>query len=114
MFSLLTDMGIQLLLMSPFYAVLGVVTFAFVRWCVKWKAGRIFCGIVLLGFSAGLIYGLLRATGVILYPDDKARSYYFFDTSFRTEGIKLATPCALELAVILAAARSGIRNKEIQ
>ncbi|MCI8423236.1 MAG: hypothetical protein HFF50_06875 [Lawsonibacter sp.] len=107
-------MGIQLLLWSPFYAILGVVTFAFVRWCMKWKAGRIFCGIVLLGLSAGLIYGLLRATGVILYPDDKSRSYYFFDSSFRTEGVQLAVPCALEMAVMLVAGRSGIQKKETQ
>lgn len=114
MLSLLTDMGIQLLLGIPFYSIFWVVTFAFVRWCVKWKAGRIFCGIVLLELSAGLIYGLLRATGLILYPDDKARSYYFFDTSFRTVGIKLAVPCVLELAAVLSAGRSSIQNKEIQ
>ena len=114
MFSLLTDMGIQLLLGLPFYAIFGMVTFAFVRRCVKWKAGRIFCGIVLLGLSAGLIYGLLRAAGVILYPDDNYMSWNFFDSSFRTEGIKLAVPCGLELAAVLIAGRSSIQIKEIQ
>ena len=114
MFSLLTDLGIELLLELPWLAIFGMTTWVFVRWCVKWKAGRVLCGIVLLGLSAGLIYGLLRAAGMLLYPDDNYMSWNFFDSSFRTEGVQLAVPCALELAVVLVAARSSIQNKEIQ
>ena len=114
MISLLTDMGVQLLFEFPIYGMLMVLTFAFVRWCVKWKTGRIFCGIVLLGLSAGLIYGLLRATGVILYPDDNYMSWNDFDSSFRTEGILLVTPSVLEMATILTTGWYFSRTKVTQ
>lgn len=55
------------------------------RWCA---------GLLVLGLSAGLLYGVLRALGVILYPNDKVgMSYYWYGSSFRDEGIRTAAFC---------------------
>ena len=102
MISLLADLGIELLIKLPLSIIPALLAFAFARWCAKWKIGRLFCLLFLTALGAAAVYGLLRAAGVILYPDDKfGLSMYMYGSSNRDEGVRLAVPCLLALAAAL-------------
>lgn len=102
MAALVKDLGAELLLKLPIYLLPAMVLGVLSRRGIKSRVGRWCAGLLVLGLSAGLLYGVLRALGVILYPNDKVgMSYYWYGSSFRDEGIRTAAFCGL---LLLAAA----------
>lgn len=108
MISLLADLGIELLIKLPLYVIPALLAFAFARWCAKRKIGKLLCSLALAALGIAAVYGLLRAAGVILYPDDKfGLSMFMYGSSSRDEGVRLAVPCLLALAAGLLGLRNG-------
>ena len=96
------NLGTELLLKLPLYLLPATVVGVLSHRGIKSRMGRWCIGLLALGLSAGLLYGVLRALGVILYPHDKVgMSYYWYGSSFRDEGIRTAAFCGL---LLLAAA----------
>ncbi|MCI8869273.1 MAG: hypothetical protein HFF39_01825 [Lawsonibacter sp.] len=103
MTELLSGLARELLRNLPLYPILALFTFLLARRCASWRLGKVLCLFALAALGAGAVYGLLRASGVILYPDDRTWSAFFHDSSNREEGFGLAAPCLLALAAVLPA-----------
>ena len=89
----------------------GTMSYAVSRWCLK-RGRRFICILALALLGAGVVYGVLRFTGIILFAADNYMSYHFFDASFRDDGfpyIFFGGALFLGTAAAFAAGRNEVR-----
>ncbi len=102
---------VEALTYLPLSLPCGILCFAAARWGLERKGPRIrqivrvclLIGLALL--AAGMIYGLLRYCGVLVFPDDDFSSVHFFDSSGGDEGFQYLYVCGIISLEILAALR---------
>ena len=92
---------VEALTYLPLSLPCGILCFAAARWGLERKGPRIrqivrvclLIGLALL--AAGMIYGLLRYCGVLVFPDDDFSSVHFFDSSGGDEGFQYLYVCGI-------------------
>ena len=102
---------VEALMYLPLSLPWGILCFAAARWGLERKGPRIrqivrvclLIGLALL--AAGMIYGLLRYCGVLVFPDDDFSSVHFFDSSGGDEGFQYLYMCGTVFLGILATLR---------
>ena len=62
-----------------------MMRYAVSRWCLK-RGWRFICILALALLGAGVVCGVLRFTGIILFAGDDYMSYHFFGAGFRDDG----------------------------
>ncbi|WP_409968473.1 hypothetical protein RFF05_00350 [Bengtsoniella intestinalis] len=75
---------------APLWMLLVIVVFLLARWSFSRHRKLLRFPLGLLGCVAvvGMIYGLLRYNGVIVFADDTYVSYHWFGSSYGDEGYK--------------------------
>ncbi|WP_300751250.1 hypothetical protein [uncultured Oscillibacter sp.] len=68
-------------------ALLSIFAFHISAWCLNRRL-NILVYLVLAALGAGTVYGLLRLSGVIVFPSDHTWSVDFFDASWRDDGVR--------------------------
>ena len=102
---------VMALMFLPLSVPCGILCFAAARWGLQRKSPRLrrvvrvclLIGLALL--AAGMIYGLLRYCGVLVFPDDDFSSVHFFASSGGDEGFQYLYMCGTVFLGILAALR---------
>ena len=98
---------ITILLYFPILLILCGVTCGVARWCLsKQNTYKLLRTIVLLcGLLSvvGIIYGILRFSGVIIFSSDNYISYNWFDSSYRDDGYQYISNFSSVLAGIVIA-----------
>ena len=102
---------VEALMYLPLSLPWGILCFAAARWGLERKGPRIrqivrvclLIGLALL--AAGMIYGLLRYCGVLVFPDDDPSSIHLFNSSGGDEGFQYLYMCGTVFLGILAALR---------
>lgn len=83
---------ITALIYLPIALPYGMLCFFAARWSLRRKnrlirfitrTGSLLCLTIL---TAGIIYGILRFSGTIMFADDNTISYNWFDASWRDDG----------------------------
>ena len=89
----------------------GGLIFCGARWILKrgGRPARIVLTLLLPVLGAGIAYGILRLSGLILFPDDNTYSSNFFDASWRDDGIALMLVYGGPFTGIAAALWAGRR-----
>ena len=68
-------------------ALLAIVAFRISGWCLNRRLSfLVYLALAVLGL--GTLYGLLRLTGVLVFPGDHTWSVDFFDASWRDDGVR--------------------------
>ena len=102
---------IKVLLGLPIAIPCGLACFAAAQWSFRRKgttarravrAGLCVCLAVL---TAGIVYGILRFSGAVIFPGDNCLSLNWFNASWRDEGFRYLYCCAVALCGIGAAWR---------
>ncbi|MCI9331277.1 MAG: hypothetical protein HFG05_03785 [Oscillibacter sp.] len=71
-----------------FVAVLpGILAFRISVWCLNRRL-NIPVYLILATLGVGTVYGLLRLSGVLIFPGDHTWSVDFFDASWRDDGVR--------------------------
>lgn len=105
------------LLYLPLALLWGVLGFFAARWSLRRKnkvmrrivkAGFLLC---LAAMIAGVLYGILRFSGTIMFADDNTISYNWFDASWRDDGFEYIYKCGA-VSVVIAAALLSERKQE--
>jgi hypothetical protein len=98
---------VTLLMHLPFVLIFGGLSYFIVHWCLRRQT---FCNIIrialllsLLLLVVGLIYGVLRFNGLIIFPEDNYNSYNWFDSSYRDNGFKYIYCCGSVIVGIVVA-----------
>ena len=68
-------------------ALLSIFAFHISAWCLNRRL-NIPVYLALAALGAGTVYGLLRLSGVIVFPSDHTWSVDFFDASWRDDGVR--------------------------
>lgn len=68
-------------------ALLSIFAFHISAWCLNRRL-NILVYLVLAALGAGTVYGLLRLSGVIVFPSDHTWSVDFFDAFWRDDGVR--------------------------
>ena len=68
-------------------ALLSIFAFHISAWCLNRRL-NILVYLVLAALGAGTVYGLLRLSGVIVFPSGHTWSVDFFDASWRDDGVR--------------------------
>ncbi|MGI6029924.1 MAG: hypothetical protein ACOX7F_00290 [Eubacteriales bacterium] len=92
----------------PFAIPMGLLCFAVGRWGLRRcpAAPGLVRGCFFLCFAAltaGMLYGMLRFHGVLLFPADNDFSYHWFGASWRDEGFQVLYGCGTALLGLAAA-----------
>ena len=97
------------LIYLPIALLCGMLCFAAARWGLRRKnrtvrsvvkAGSLLCLAVL---ASGVMYGILRFSGIILFASDHAVSHHWFGASWRDEGFRCIYLCSIAFIGIAAA-----------
>lgn len=98
---------VTLLLHLPFVLIIGGFSFFLALWFLRQQT---FCNFIriallisLLVFAVGMLYGVLRFSGLIVFPEDNFNSYNWFDSSYRDNGFKYIYSCGSMIVGIVAA-----------
>ena len=95
--------------------MVGIVCFRGAVWCLERRsaAGRLVLAAVMAAAAAGAGYGLLRLSGLLIFPRDNTYSVNFFDASWRDEGIGFLQlfggPLGGGIAALISRRRNGGR-----
>jgi len=101
----------------PLSIPLCLISFSVTRWGLRKansKLQTLTRFVLLLCMSIltiGIVYGVLRFTGLILYVDDNTVSYNWFDASWRDDGFEYFYWCGMALLGILAAHFARLKGK---
>ena len=104
------------LMYLPIALPCGILCFVAARWSLqqKNKAVRLvvrpvglFC---LIALGMGIIYGVLRFSGTIMFVSDNTSSYNWFDASWRDDGFNYIYRCGTAFIGIIAAVISVKRD----
>jgi hypothetical protein len=110
------------LLYLPLAVPCGMLCFIVTRWSLRRKnriMRRILNTGILFSFmisAAGIVYGILRFSGILIFAKDNTVSYNWFDASYRDEGFKYIYSCGvLFLSLVIAglSQRSSQSNKSM-
>ena len=72
-------------------ALLAIVAFRISGSCLNRRLSfLVYLALAVLGL--GTLYGLLRLTGVLVFPGDHTWSVDFFDASWRDDGVRFLVP----------------------
>lgn len=100
------------LIYLPIALLCGMLCFAAARWGLRRKSGTVRslvkAGVLvcLTALAVGVIYGVLRFSGVLLFAGDHAVSHHWFDASWRDEGFRCIYLCSAAFLGIAAAHRA--------
>ena len=83
----------------------AIVCFRAAEWCLnkRRRALQIALWLLLTAMAMGIVYGLLRLTGAVLFPGDNTYSVNFFDASWRDDGARVLLACGAPFVAISAA-----------
>lgn len=107
---------VKVLLGLPIAIPCGLACFAAAQWSFRLKspaAQRVVRGglwVCLAALAAGIVYGLLRFSGAVIFPEDNCFSCNWFNTSWRDEGFRYLYCCAVVLCGIGVAWRREKRR----
>ena len=93
----------------PLTLLIGWVCFCYAKLLLMFKhpaiavIAKLVLGLTSLAAIAGLTYGLLRWSGVIMFPTDNGISWNWFDGSWRDDGFNFIHPCSCVLIGIALA-----------
>lgn len=90
----------------PMAVLCGILCFAAAQWSLQWKCkmiGRACVLLCLAAMAAGIMYGVLRFSGIILFADDLERSTCWFGSSWRDDGFGYMYGCGPVFAGATAA-----------
>ena len=99
------------LVLLPLSLPCGALCFAAARWGLRRedphlrRAVKICLRIGLALLAGGMLYGLLRCSGALVFPYDDFSSVHFFDSSGGDEGFRYLYMCGTVFLGILAAVR---------
>ena len=83
-------------------ALLAIVAFRISGWCLNRRLSfLVYLALAVLGL--GTLYGLLRLTGVLVFPGDHTWSVDFFNASWRDEGVGFLMIFGAPFSGVLAA-----------
>ena len=100
---------VMALMFLPLSVPCGILCFAAARWVLQrkspllWQVVRVCLLIGLALLVAGMVYGLLRYCGVLVFPDDDPSSIHLFNSSGGDEGFQYLYMCGTVFLGILAA-----------
>ena len=100
------------LLGLPVAIPLGMVTYGLLRLLLK-RGGRIVqvaCALTLVVLATGMVYGFLRFSGMILFPDDNSWSVNWLNDSWRDDGFRYVYGCGTFVTAILVALHAEKKN----
>ena len=104
------------LMYLPIALPCGILCFVVARWSLQRKnrivklVARTIVLFCLMTLSAGMIYGILRFSGTIMFSSDNTISYNWFDASWRDEGFDYIYKCGTAFIGIVTAVISVKRN----
>ena len=91
----------------PLLLILAGISFGMAQWIIgRHGFGRPFKLAFLLlslALTAGMLYGILRFCGIILFANDNSGSWNWFDSSYRDDGFRYLERCGSVFAGIVAA-----------
>ena len=105
---MLKDVFLSALLGLPVAIPLAMVVYGLLRLLLKrfHRTTQVSCVLTLMVLGAGILYGLLRFSGVIIFPHDQAISNNWFGASWRDDGFRKIYGCGTFAAAILAVLRT--------
>lgn len=104
------------LMYLPIALPCGILCYIVARWSLQRKnkivklvvrAVGLFC---LMALGTGIIYGVLRFSGTIMFVSDNTISYNWFDASWRDDGFNYIYKCGTAFIGIIAAVLSVKRT----
>ena len=104
---LLTAMWGLLIAIPLALAVYGLIRLLLRRFG---RTAQVVCVLALVVLGVGILYGFLRFSGLILFPNDHTISSHWFDASWRDDGFRYWYSCGTFAAAILAALRTKKKN----
>lgn len=95
------------LVSAPLWLLLVMVVFLLARWRLSrhHKLLRLFAVAV-----GGMVYGLLRYSGIIVFADDTSVSYHWFGSSYGDEGYQ---SICISASVLLGIGIAFLNNRRI-
>lgn len=91
----------------PLLLILAGISFGIARWILEWcgfsKPFKLAFLLLLLALTAGMLYGILRYCGIILFANDNYGSWNWFDSSYRDDGFRYMERCGSVFTGIAAA-----------
>ena len=102
----------------PIMMLCGIIPFLLIRGCLRCKYHTvqtimmILSAVALLLSVAGMVYGVLRFSGSLLFSYDNTNSYNWFDATWRDDGFRWFCICIPAFAGIIAALRQKIHLPE--
>lgn len=98
---------VTLLIHLPLLLILAGISFGIARWSLqRYDFGRplkLAFLLLLLALTAGMLYGILRYCGIIIFVDDNFGSWNWFDSSYRDDGFRYIERCGSVFAGIVTA-----------
>ena len=96
------ELAFVVVMLSAVAAIPAMVSFGAARWCLerRWTI-PVILAIAVLG--AVTIYGLLRLTGVVVFPTDRDSSMFWLGRSYRDEGFRCLYWCGALLTGVTVA-----------
>ena len=108
------------LMCLPFAMLCWMLCF-FLAWRSLQQKNRIVQVVVRMGFllcfailTTGMVYGVLRFSGTIMFTTDNGISYNWFDASWRDDGFKYIYGCGTVLAGFVTAILFEAKNVKKQ
>ena len=113
---MLKDVFLTVLLGLPVSIPLAMAVYGILRLLLKRFPGitQVGCTLVLVMLAAGMLYGILRFSGIILFPDDNTLSAHWFSASWRDDGFRSFYGCGTFAAAILVALHAEKKNPKIK
>ncbi|MDY3281597.1 hypothetical protein [Dysosmobacter sp.] len=91
----------------PLLLILAGISFGIAQWILErygfGKPFKVAFLLLSLVLTAGMLYGILRYCGIILFPNDNSGSWNWFDSSYRDDGFRHIARCGSVFAGIAAA-----------
>ena len=84
-------MAITVIMLLALASMPAIVFYRAAEWCLRRRL-RAPAYLVLAVLGLGTLYGLLRLTGVLVFPGDHTWSVDFFDASWRDDGVRFLVP----------------------
>ena len=102
---MLKDVVLIALLRLPIAIPLGMAAYALLRMLLRrfHRITQVGCTLALAVLGVGILYGILRFSGVILFPEDNSWSVNWLDDSWRDDGFQYMYGCGISTVAILAA-----------
>lgn len=109
---------VTLLIRLPLLLIAGGISFGITRWSLQrydfGKPLKLVLLLLLFALAAGILYGILRYCGIIIFANDQSGSWNWFDSSCRDDGFQYIVNCGSVFTGIVTAVILHCKKKIAQ